>query len=337
MPCRTGFSPTQEAANFLIHRFQLSFGLGRLSPVARGAMGRIWHLSLPGHDYAVKELFWTADEDTVRREAAFRDAAAAAGVASPQSLRADDGRYVCTLPPDLGGAVRMFTWVDGVPVDRGDPGLPQWVGHSLGVLHVLRHPCDGVVPDPWYDHVPEPTRWDEVLATAEATRQPWAAALFERVPLLQSFASHVTPVDPTALVYSHLDFQPQNVLTDTSGRHVLLDWEDAGPGMPDRVLAAVLCGWSIHHGALDAGRARQILQAYRLAGGHASPTSLESFSAVLAGYANYISAQASVSLDSTQTAHMRSHATQELLRFLADPPRVDLFHDLLEIVERSAP
>lgn len=336
MPNRTEFTPTQEAAGYLSQRFQLGSVVGRLSPVARGAMGRIWRLTVSGHHYAVKELFWTADEDAVSREAAFRDAAAAAGIASPQNLRTDDGRYICTLPSDLGGgAVRMFTWVDGSPTDRDDPGLPQWVGHTLGLLHGLRHPCDGLAADPWYDQVPNPGRWAEVLAAAEATKQPWAAALAERVPLLQSLTSHVTRVDSTALVYSHLDFQPQNVLTDRSGQRVLLDWEDAGPGMPDRVLAAVLCDWSIHEGAVDAGRARQILQAYWRAGGHASLTSLESFTAVLAGYINYIDAQASVSLDSTQTAHMRSHATHELHRFLADPPRVDLFRELLEIVQGS--
>jgi hypothetical protein len=180
------FTPSQQTAGYLIERFQLGFGEGRLSPVARGAMGRIWRLSLPGHDYAVKELFWTADEAAVGREAAFRDAAAAAGVACPLNLRADDGRYICTLPRDLGGvAVRLFSWIEGRPVNRDDPGLPSWVGHTLGVLHGLRHPCDGIATDPWYDHVPEPARRDELLAKAEATKQPWSTALAEAIPLLR--------------------------------------------------------------------------------------------------------------------------------------------------------
>ncbi|GAA5037605.1 phosphotransferase [Actinopolymorpha pittospori] len=197
MPDRAGFTPTQETASFLSERFQLGFGVGRLSPVARGAMGRIWRLSLPHRDYAVKELFWGADEAAASREAAFRDAAAAAGVTSPLNLRADDGRFICHLPADLGGgAVRMFSWVEGNPVNHDGPDLPQWVGHTLGVLHALRHPCDGIATDPWYDHVPEPARWKELVAEAETTKQPWAAALSERVPLLRSLTPHVKRVDP---------------------------------------------------------------------------------------------------------------------------------------------
>jgi Ser/Thr protein kinase RdoA (MazF antagonist) len=332
------FTPTTDTASYLSERFRLGFGEGRLHPVARGAMGRIWRLSLPGHDYAVKELFWTSDEAAVTREAAFRDAAAAAGVASPLNLRTHDGRYICTLPPDLGGAaVRMFSWVEGSPVNRDDPRLPTWVGHTLGVLHALRHPCDGITTDPWFDHVPEPTRWDELMAEAEATKQPWAAALAESLPLLRSLTPHVKRVDPAALIYNHMDFQPQNVLTDTAGEHVLVDWEDAGPGMPDRVLAGRLCAWGMHDGTIDAERVRQILRAYRRAGGHASLTSLESFSSVLAGHVNYIDAQASLSLDTTQPPDMRDHATAELTHSLADPPRLDLFRELLEIVQGCGP
>ena len=335
MPDRMGFTPTQEAAGYLIERFQLGFGVGRLSPVARGAMGRIWRLSLPGHDYAVKELFWGADEAAAGREVAFRDAAAAAGIASPLNLRAGDGRFICHLPADFGGAaVRMFSWVEGGPVNLDDPDVPQWVGHTLGALHALRHPCDGIATDPWYDHVPEPARWKELLAEAEATKQPWAAALSERVPLLRCLSPHVRRVDPAALVYNHMDFQPQNVLTDTAGAHVLLDWEDAGPGMPDRVLASLLCNWSTHDGAVNAGRVRQILGAYRRAGGHASLNGLESFSGVLAGYVNYIEAQASVCLDAAQPVDMRDHARQELVSSLADPPRLDLYRQLVDIAQR---
>ncbi|GAA5013596.1 hypothetical protein [Actinopolymorpha pittospori] len=125
-----------------------------------------------------------------------------------------------------------------------------------------------------------------------------------------------------------------NLLTDAAGEHVLLDWEDAGPGMPDRVLASLLCNWGTHDGTINVGRVRRILEAYRRAGGHAALTGLESFSSVLAGYVNYyIEAQASVSLDEAQPVDMRDHATRELVSSLADPPRLDLYRALLGIAQ----
>ena len=333
MPGHKTFAPTQETAGYVIDRFRLGSGTGYLTPVARGAMGRIWRLSLPDRDYAVKELFWAVDEAAVEREATFSAAAARAGVVSPANVRTDDGRYVCRLPAELGGAeVRVFSWVDGRPVDRDDHGLSEWIGHTLGVLHSLRHPCSDVAPDPWYDRVPEPARWDDLLADAEATRRPWAAALAQALPQLRSLASQVVPANPTALIYSHLDLQPQNVILDPSGTFVLLDWEDAGPGMPDRGLAGVLCSWAVHDGVIDVPRTQRILQAYRQAGGYASLTDMQSFSASLAGHLNYVEAQAALSLDTSQATEMREHADLELASCLPDPPRPDLFRQLVRVV-----
>lgn len=326
------FAPTGQTAGYVIEQYQLGTGVGRLSPVARGAMGRIWRLSVGDRDFAVKELFWGADEAAVLREAAFRDAAAGAGVASPVNLRTSDGHYVCQLPAELGGtAVRVFSWVEGRQVDPDDIGATQWIGNTLGVLHALRHPCDGLAPDPWYDQVPDSARWTELATRAAAARLSWAGALTERIPLFRSLTSRIARVDLTTLVYSHLDLQPQNVLIDSSGDYVLLDWEDAGPGMPDRGVAGLLCGWSLRAGAVDVGRARLILRAYGQAGGHAVVTGVESFSAVLAGYLNYVDAQASVSLDAGQSPDMRAHAERELEGSLAEPPGLDVFHELVEI------
>ncbi|MGW0230945.1 phosphotransferase enzyme family protein [Actinopolymorpha singaporensis] len=302
-------------------------------PIVRGAMGRIWRLSLGGHDYAVKELFWGHDEAAVVREAALRDAAAVAGVASPANLRTVDGRYVCTLPAELGGAdVRVFSWVEGRQVDPSEPGVTRWVGHTLGVLHGLRHSYPDVDPDPWHDKVPTPDQWEDLLVKGKVDRRPWASLLEKRIPLLNTLCAQVKPVDLSALIYSHLDFQPQNVLVDAAGRRVLLDWEDAGPSMPDRVLASVLTTWCTHEGVVDAGRVREFLRAYRLAGGHGRVTGMESFSANLAGYLNYVAAQASFSLDHEQAPDMREYADREATGALANPSTTEMFGEMLRLV-----
>ncbi|NYH86005.1 Ser/Thr protein kinase RdoA (MazF antagonist) [Actinopolymorpha cephalotaxi] len=335
MMAQRRLEPTQAAIRYMCERFALGGHCdGRLTPIARGAMGRIWRLSLSGRDYAVKELFWGFDEAAVVREAALRDAAADAGVASPANLRTVGGRYVCTLPTDLGGAdVRVFTWVEGRQVEAGEPGVIRWVGHTLGVLHGLRYSYPHVPSDPWYDRVPTPEQWDDLLTRGRVDRRPWASLLEQRLPLLNTLCAQVKPLDPAALIYSHLDFQPQNVFVDRAGRHVLLDWEDAGPSMPDRVLAGVLTPWCTEDGVVYADRVREFLHAYRLAGGTGRMTGMESFSANLAGYLNYVSAQASFSLDHTQAADMREYADHEASGALANPSTTELFGEILRAVE----
>ena len=49
--------------------FGLTAGPGAsIIPVSRGAMGRVWCLDLGAERYAVKELFWESDEESVHPE-----------------------------------------------------------------------------------------------------------------------------------------------------------------------------------------------------------------------------------------------------------------------------
>ena len=92
-----------------------------LTRVARGAVGQIWRLDLGAERYAVKELFWGADERAVRREAAQTAHLAAAGILLPGSLPAISGQFLVRLPADLGGGwLRLYRWMDGVPIDQDD-------------------------------------------------------------------------------------------------------------------------------------------------------------------------------------------------------------------------
>src|SRR5712691_5041901 len=74
-----------------------------MTPVARGAMGQIWRLARGAERYALKELLWGADEESVRREAALTAEFAAAGVRLPGSVPARDGRFLVRLAAGLGG------------------------------------------------------------------------------------------------------------------------------------------------------------------------------------------------------------------------------------------
>jgi Ser/Thr protein kinase RdoA (MazF antagonist) len=125
-----------------------------ITRVARGAVGQIWRLDLGDESYAVKELFWGADEQAVRTEAALTAQLAAAGIRLPGSLPARDGRFLARLPGDLGGGwLRLYRWVDGVPIDPAGPDPAGRVGDLLGRLHARAVPPRGE-PDPCRAHRP---------------------------------------------------------------------------------------------------------------------------------------------------------------------------------------
>jgi hypothetical protein len=108
--------PTPETLRRVATSYAVPVGdQATLTPVARGAMGRIWRLDTGlGPVFAVKELLWEADEASVRATVAFRDAAAARGrIEAPASHRTVDGDDLDQLPPALGSA--------RVPVGRGLP------------------------------------------------------------------------------------------------------------------------------------------------------------------------------------------------------------------------
>ena len=325
----TGLVAETDTVQHLKDGYGLAGGAGELSPVARGAMGRIWRLSVGGLGYAVKEFFWGAPPElTVAREVALRDRAAAVGVRSPASIRTVSGGYVLDLP--AGGPVRLYDWARGRPVRGDDPGRAAWVGRTLGILHALRQPAGPDGPDPWYDRTVGD--WPDLVSRARAQRLSWADTLHAAIPDLAELRRLLRPARTDQLYYTHQDFQPQNVLREPGGSFTLLDWDDAGPGVPDRGVASALWNWHVRNGRLDEDGVQATMAAYRQAGGTATLTDRESFTQLLASYLNYLHAQAGLCLDPNQPGPMRDHATREVLAALADPPQLPMLARILTLV-----
>ena len=109
-------------------------------------MGRVWCLDLGAERYAVKELFWESDEESLRPEVTFTAHLESAGIRLPGSLPGRGGRFLQELAADHGGGwLRLYRWIDGVPVDLADPGLAVQIGDLAGRLHALARPAWGAV------------------------------------------------------------------------------------------------------------------------------------------------------------------------------------------------
>jgi Ser/Thr protein kinase RdoA (MazF antagonist) len=300
-------------------------------PVSRGAMGQIWRLDLGVNRFAVKELFWEASEESARREAELTTHLEAAGIRLPASVPGPGGCFVARLPAESGGDwLRLYRWIDGVPVDLADAGVAARVGGLLGRLHACElPPCSEA--DPWYDTVPDPPTWDQLADSALAHRAPWAASLAERAGLLRELSAVVTPQAGDPLITSHRDLHPDNVLIDGSGELVLLDWDDAGPASPGRELARLLAEWHVHDGKPDTAAVRRTLAAYQAAGGPGRIRDEQSFSMLIASRLNFLHSQAGVALDPNAAAGHRQHACAEISDTLARLPTPALIAQLINL------
>ncbi|NUT40743.1 MAG: phosphotransferase [Thermoactinospora sp.] len=286
---------------------------GTMSVAGRGAMGRIWRLDSGGSSYAMKEFFWAGlDEAAVREEAALRDRAVELGLRAPLNLPTTSGAYLAERD---GTQVRLYSWADGVP---GSPADAEEAGTILGTLHATAL-LTGRPVDPWYDRVAAaPGRWSEI---------PEAVPYEER---LAELAALVRPADPGSARLCHLDMKQSNLMRAPDGGLVVLDWDNTGPGVPERELAGMLLRWHHHDGQVDGDGIKATVAAYRRACGLGPPSGLGAFSMEAAVLLNYLDAQARLAADEDADPEHRRFAVEAVTDVLAHLPAVAAFERVLD-------
>ncbi|MFF4500909.1 phosphotransferase enzyme family protein [Streptomyces sp. NPDC001401] len=326
----------RNAVDHLVEVYGLGAGPWTMTPVTRGALGQIWKLSGRSSTWAVKEMLFGCDEHQVQREAALREASERLGIASPKLLANRDGAHVSWLPPRLGGSsVKLYEWVDGAGADPARPEILSWVGRTLALLHVAGEGASEA-PSSWYETCPQEADWEELHQRTGAAGLPWSDALarFAAGPAGE-LARLVTAADRSALVTSHLDVQPQNVLLGPEGP-VLIDWDNAGPTAPERELAWIVFAWSGRN-RLNADSARRVVRAYLEAGGPGRIRGLDAFSTLVATSLNYIQVQAEAAVDPAKTLEQREFGETEVARSLRNLPEPAMLSRLIKELEREWP
>ena len=254
-----------------VERFRLGTGaVWSSAPVARGEQGEVWRLETNAGTWAVKQLFTPQPEVDVRASADFQDAAHAAGVPAPRTVRTVDGDVVVDAD---GAAVRVYTWVD---LQDADPDIdPVAVGQTVAAIHRLAlATTEG--QHWWYTRPVGAARWDELVAELTAAGAPFAddlAALRDELVAMESL------IEPAAqLQICHLDLWADNVRATPGGGVCVIDWDNCGPGQATRELALLLYEFAYD----DCGRAGLLNDAYVEAGGPGRVTGRADFSMLIA-------------------------------------------------------
>lgn len=253
-----------------------AFGLGRAEslsePVARGELGHVRRLVTDRGAWAVKESFEPFDADELaaaQLSGSFQAACREAGIPTP-APQTSDGRFVVEVD---GEQLQAFTWVD---LADPDPLLdPEAVGVLVAAMHGVRHGPEGGVHE-WFEAPVGQREWRAVLKAVRGAGAPFAERLAELLPGLLEVESILTPMD--GVQTCHLDLWSDNLRGTPSGELCVFDFDNAGPGDPDRELAMTV----FEFGRGDALRQRRLYDAYRAAGGPGRVTGRADFALTVA-------------------------------------------------------
>jgi Phosphotransferase enzyme family len=237
---------------------------------ARGEQGQVRRLVTARGCFAVKESFDPVDAGEAQRSAEFQVACHDAGVPCPRPLPDIHGRYLAEID---GLPIRVQTWAD---VDDLDPLLdPAVVGTAVARLHVVDVPA--TEPAHWWGTEPVGrTEWRALVKAAKAAGAPFASRLAELVPGLLAMEELLTPMAATQ--WCHLDLWADNLRGTADDSVCVIDFDNAGPGDPDRELAMVL--FEFTRG--DRARLHALVTAYEDAGGSGRVTAAEDFGLTVA-------------------------------------------------------
>jgi Ser/Thr protein kinase RdoA (MazF antagonist) len=329
-PAAVRLRSTDLSASSIAAAFGLGTPTGPLVAVAGGpsAVHRSARLATSRGRFAVKVLgrghahLVEASEVPARLELA----ALAAGVPLPRPrLAVATGAGVAEVagPDRRPVLVRVHEWVEGTaPAAPAPARLAAELGAALAAIHGLGlGPGEGAPADPWFRAVHGAAHWRELTGRAERAGCGWAGRLRAALPLLAEVEAVVAAraAETVALLVTHCDLVPGNVLVSAGQRPWIVDWDDAGPWNPAEEVGAAVVSWSSGaQGEPDERVALALVESYRRAGGALQEPSPTVLAGSLSAVANWLELNVRRSLGEATDPTLRSRAEAEVAAALAE-------------------
>lgn len=235
---------TPAAPDGLAEELAETFGLGKVvapaTPVVFTAMGRCWDLATDrGRWLAVTVYDWITPEQA-ELGARLKDAADAAGVCSPVSVRSPEG---CLVESVRGRRWRVHEWLEvgPSPVLPVSAAIARRAGQVLGRLHSLAIPSTEPIHG-YLTHRRSEDEWAELAGRARAVEKPWAERLEALLPGLRELLAVELKV-PQETWLCNRNLIPTHVRLGRGGRLVVMEWDFAGALTPELELGAALTQW----------------------------------------------------------------------------------------------
>jgi Ser/Thr protein kinase RdoA (MazF antagonist) len=304
----------------IAERYALGSNPALEGPVARGEQGLVYRLATSRGAWAVKEPFEPLRQADVREDAAYQDAARAAGVPLPGVVRTPAGEVLAGLGH---ATVRVYEWVD---LCDPDPRIdPAEVGRVVAAIHGCGFQGSNPV-DPWYTDPVGAGRWDELASALAAARAPFAGDLAAFREELAALEGLVEP--PRSVQTCHRDLWADNVRATASGSLCVIDWENCGMADPGGELALVLFEFARD----DPARARPLVEAYADGGGPGRVRRPADFSMPIAQLGHIAERWCRIWLDHASSDAERGRAVAGVDEFLSEPLTRAVIDRLLEAV-----
>lgn len=300
-------APRPVAASPLVREVLALYGLG-WSGTATPLGSRRWRLDTASGPFVVAGLDGPAAERRARQDAAFVATARHAGIAAPEARRTVDGDLVGRTRT---GPVVVHPQDDLLPADDVSPAE---MGRLLARLHQVGR-ADRRALEWWYAEPVGADRWDELVAALRRVGAAFAPLLADRRDELVALAGRLGRA--RMVQTCHRDVGPATVRRDVDGGLWLVGWDRVGPADPSHELGAVV----LRTVGGDAARARELVGAYRAAGGHGRVDGPGAFSMAIADHAHALEVACRRWLASSATADDRRREATRAQALLTSPVR----------------
>ncbi len=208
-----------------------AFGLGTVLEAPRAVpeawSNQVFRIRTGTGSYVIKILAASTLPEIHAGIAVERAVLATSAVPMAEPVPDPDGHWLVTLSD--GTTARCHRWVAGIPASSASTQPVRDIGRSVGVIHGLGIAAGDSSTLPPLDL----DRWYAAVELAE--RFAFAGELRTATPLVERLAAQLRALIGARLplLASHRDLDPKNAVIRPDGRVAILDWDYAGPIVPE--------------------------------------------------------------------------------------------------------